>query len=197
MGSPQKKITTSNLFKVNLLIHKGEQIKLYVKLIRWLLSSGRYIIVFVEIIVISAFVYRYKLDAELDDLQEKIKEQVPYLQSLREDEMLIRQTQFQLTTVKQTRKESPDFTQVMLKIAKITPKAIKLTTVNLDRTQSFPKTNLMISGQTPSNVELSAFLKALKKDPTFIGINLTNISFEGQTVFTITGSLSEKGGGSS
>lgn len=196
MSDSGKKIAKSNLFKVNLLIHKGEQIKLYVKLIRWMLSSGRYIIVFVEIIVISAFIYRYKLDAELDDLQEKIKEQIPYLQSLKNDETLIRQTQLKLSTVKQVRKESPDFAQTILDIAKITPKTIKLTTINLDRTQSFPKTNLLITGQTPSNVELSAFLKALKNNPKFTGINLTNISFEGQTVFTIVGSLNSQGGSS-
>lgn len=191
-----KSVSSKNklpIFKVNLLIKKGEQLKLQVKLIRWLLSSGRFIVVFVELLTISAFVYRYKLDTDLADLQDSIKERVPYIQSLKNDEILIRQVQFQLNNIKQTRNENPNFAQVLSKIALITPKNIKLTSISFDRTQSFPKTSLSISGQTPSNVELSAFVKALQKDPIFAEITLTNISFERQTNFTITGILNGKG----
>lgn len=191
------KNSNANFFKINLLIHKGEEIKLHIKLLKWLLTSGRYIVIFVEIIVIGAFVYRYKLDADLADLQEKIKEQIPYVQSLGGDEVLIRQTQFQLATVKQIRKGSPNFAQVLKRIASLTPQTVKLTNIGLDRSQSFSKTSLTISGQAPSSLELTAFINALQKDSTFIGITLTNISFDTQTSFTITGTLSETGGKSS
>jgi Tfp pilus assembly protein PilN len=133
----------------------------------------------------------------LADLKDQIKDQLPYLQSLKGDELLIRQTQFQLSTIRQTTSNNPDFSQVLLSIANITPKNIKLTNITLDRSQSFPKTSLAITGQTPSNVELTAFLKALQQNPHFVDITLTNISFEGQTLFTITGSLSDRGGKSS
>ncbi|MFH0937233.1 MAG: PilN domain-containing protein [Candidatus Daviesbacteria bacterium] len=187
------KNTQQSFFKVNLLIFKEEQPKFHIKLLRWMLSSGRFIVVFVEILTISAFVYRYKLDSDLLDLQEKIKEGVPYIQSLKKDEDAIRQTQFQLKTIKEIKNASPNFAAIYVQIAKLIPVSIKLTNINLDRSQSFSKTNITISGQTPSNLELSAFIKALKSDPTFTNINLTNISFEGETTFTITGSLAEKG----
>lgn len=188
-----KKNTASDLLKVNLLIHKGDQTKLYIRLFRWILSSGRFIVVIVELVVIGAFIMRYKLDSELIDLQEKIKEQVPYIQSLQQDETTIRQTQFQLTTIKQTKAEGLIFSAALVKIASLTPKNIKLTGITIDRTQSFPKTTLFISGQTPSNRELSAFIQLLQKDPAFSEISLTNISFEGQTIFTISGSLTGRG----
>lgn len=187
------KNTKQAFFKVNLLIHKEEQSKLYLRLLKWLLYSGRFIVVFVELLTIGAFVYRYKLDFDLIDLQEKIKEEVPYVKSLKQDEILIRQTQFQLSTIKQVKRESPNFTATLLKIAQLTPKSIILTNITLDRGQTPTKTALIISGQTPSNIELGAFIKALQKDSAFSGITLTNISFEGQTNFTITGSLNEKG----
>lgn len=188
-----KKIPTLSIFKVNLLIHKGEPPQIYTKLIKWLLTSGRYIVVFVEIIVVAAFIYRYKLDTDLSDLNEKIQEQVPYIQSLKSDEDLIRLTQFQLASIRQIKDDNPDFAQAITKIAAITPQNIRLTTLNFDRTQSYPETNMVISGLTPSNIELSAFISALKKDPAFSKITLTNISLEGQTSFTITGSLSGSG----
>lgn len=194
--NPTKEIlknTKQAIFKVNLLIHKEDQPKIYIRLLKWLLSSGRFIVVFVELLTIGAFVYRYKLDSDLIEIQEKIKEAIPYVQSLKQDEILIRQTQFQLSTIKQVKGSAPGFTNAILKISQLTPKNIILTNITLDRSQTFPKTALTITGQTPSNTELSAFIKALQKDPTFFGITLTNISFEGQTNFTITGSLDEKG----
>lgn len=186
------KNTKQAFFKVNLLIHKEDQPKIYLRFLKWLLSSGRFILVFVELLTIGAFVYRYKLDTDLIDIQEKIKEQIPYIQSLKRDEILIRQTQFQLATIKQIKQSNPDYTTTLLKIAQLTPQNIKLTSIALDRTQTFPKVSITINGQTSSNIELSAFIKALQKDPVFTDITLTNISFEGQTMFTITGSLNEQ-----
>lgn len=194
---PVKKNASQKPFQVNLLIHKGDQPPFYAKLIKWLLSSGRFIVVFVEMITIGAFVMRYKLDAELIDLQEKIKEQVPYIQSLKNDEISIRQTQFQLATIKQTRDTSPDFTLAISQIAKLVPTNIKLSTISLEQDQASGQSALTLSGVTPSNIELSVFIKALQKNSTFTDISLTNISFEGQTVFTITGNLAKKGGSSS
>ncbi|MBI4037269.1 PilN domain-containing protein [Candidatus Daviesbacteria bacterium] len=183
----------SPFFKVNLLIRKEEQIKLHIRLLKWLLSSGRFIVIAVELITIGAFIYRYKLDTNLLDLQEKIEAQIPYIESMKTDEITIRQLQFQLATIKQIRQESPGFTQAILRISQLTPKSVKLTGISLDRTQTFPKTIFRISGQTGSNLEISAFMKALQKDPAFAEVTLTNISFEERTTFTITGSLTGQG----
>lgn len=195
--SAQPKKILNVLYKVNLLIHKEQQPKIHIRLIRWLLASGRYIVIIVELITISAFVFRYKLDGDLEEQNSKIKQKIPYIQSLKNEEILVRETQFKLWTIRQTRSIDPNFVEVLTKIAQLTPKSIKLTAINLDRSQSFPKTSLIITGHTPTNLELSALLRALQKDQTFSDINLTNISFEEETTFTITGSLSGKGGSSS
>lgn len=183
-----------SFFKVNLLIHKGEQPQLSVRLIKWMLSSGKFFIIIVELVTVSAFVYRYKLDSDLIDLQEKITEQIPYVQSLKNDEILIRQTQFQLATIKQIKKSAPNFTQILVQISKLTPQTIKLTSINLSNPPGSANFTLSISGQSPSNLELSAFIKALRQEPNFSNITLTNISFEGQITFTLTGELKQAGG---
>lgn len=182
-----------DLLKINLLVHKGEQIKLETRLLKWILSSGRYILIMVEIVTISALVYRYKLDADLAAIQEQISKQIPYIQSLSADELAIKQMQFQLSGIKQLKGTQISYAETLVEIAKMTPKSIKLTNIALDKTHSFPKTILTINGQTPSNLELSAYIRALKANPLFAEITLTNISFEGLTTFTITGSLSGKG----
>lgn len=183
-------------FKINLLIQKNIQPKIYVRLLKWALSSGKFIVIVVELITISAFVYRYKLDSELLDLQEKIKEVIPFVESLNNDEILIRQTQFQLQTIKQTKSNAINFDQVFSKIALLTPKTIRLTNISIDAsTPANP--GLTIAGITPSNFELSAFIKALKAEPMFANMSLTNISLEGETSFIITGNINRSGGKSS
>lgn len=74
----------------------------------------------------------------------------------------------------------------------IIPQSIKLNNITFDRGLSYPKTSVTITGESPSNIELSIFIKELQKNPVFSDINLTNISFDKQTVFTITGNLTGK-----
>lgn len=192
-GRDLLKVPRLGFFKINLLVQKNIQPKIYIRLLKWILSSGKFIVIVVELITISAFVYRYKLDSDLIDVQDKIKEIVPYIQSLKNNEILIRQTQFQLQTIQQIKNDSPAFDQVFTKIALLTPQNIRLTNISLQVTSPV-KTDLTISGVTPSNLELSTFIKTLQKDPTFSNITLTNISFEGETSFIITGNLNNKGG---
>lgn len=185
------------IFGVNLLIHKSESVKLQYRLLSWLLSSGKYIAIFVEIIVIACVVMKYKLDDEKIALDQQINEEVKYIQSLAPDELAIRETQFSLATIKQIHKNNIDFSSILFHLAAITPTRIVLNSVTFNHPTSNAPYSLAISGQTPSNVELSVFIQTLQKDPLFTGITLTNISFQDQTVFTITGSLAPTGGQSS
>lgn len=197
MAGPAKKPPKNQklpIFGVNLLIRKGEVVKLHIRLLRWLLSSGRYIVVFVELVVIAAFIMRYKLDGELVDLQGQISEQAKFIQSLSAEEQTIKQTQFRLSTIKQIHKDNADFASILFKISALTPTRITLSNISFNRASPTAPFNISISGQTPSNVELSVFIKSLQNDPLFSGITLTNISFEEQTIFTISGSLTPLGG---
>lgn len=181
-------------FSINLLIHRDQQTKLYERAFKWMLSSGRYIVIFVEILVIGAFVYRYKLDSDLSTLNDKIKEQVPYVKSLQPNESIIRQAQFQLTTIKQIRGGSPNWAAVLVEVSKLTPKNVRLVSVTLGQGRTGSKPTLTIIGITPSNLELSAFIQSLQKSSSFSDITLTNISFEGQALFTLTGTVKSGGG---
>lgn len=182
-----------SLFDINLLIHWGEEEKLYSKLVKWALSSGRFIVILVEMITIGAFVYRYKLDADLADLTEQINGKIPYINSLSEDEKLIKRTQFQLSTTSQLKAEKVNYISSLQNLVKIIPTNIKFTNITFDRTASYPETTLLITGETPSNLELSAFMRELKKSPNFSNIDLTNITFDKQITFTITCDLVNNG----
>jgi Tfp pilus assembly protein PilN len=184
-----------NLLRTNLLNKKGDAIPLQVNLLKWLLSSGRFIVIFVEMIVIGAFVYRYKLDADLISLQEEITQQASYVQSLKSDEEIIRLTQFQLSSIREVKNSRIAYPPILSNVARLTPKNIRLTSINIQNDKTNKTTTLSISGNTPSNLELSAFIKALQSDPQFKDIALSNVSFEASTTFTVNGQIAGPTGG--
>lgn len=179
-------------FQINLLTPKGDAPPLTQRLSKWALVSGRYIVIFVELIVISAFVYRYKLDADLIDLQERINEQTPYIKSLQTDELLIRQTQFQLSNIKQIKQSNPQYPQIFAKIAQYTPVTVKLSNITFDR-KSEGSVTFVVTGQAPPELDISPFVQSLKADPNFEAVSLANISFESSTIFTISGKILQGG----
>lgn len=191
-ASTDKKSVKSPIFEINLLHPRGEQPRIYAQLMQWLIVSGRYIVIFVEIIVISAFVLRYKLDTDIADLTDQIKSALPYIQSLQKDEAVIRTAQFQLQTIENKYKARLDYPKIISKVASLTPQSIRLTNISVDSSQSTP--SISLSGNTPSNRELSAFIKALTNETTFSEITLSNIAFEGETTFSITGKIQNIGG---
>lgn len=64
----------------------------------WVLSTGRYILVFVELIVIGAFLSRFWLDRENSDLSEQLRQQRAILESTQsfEEEFRLFQTRLQV-----------------------------------------------------------------------------------------------------
>ena len=188
------KVAKLPLFKINLLIKKDQGEKITIKFLKWILASGRYLVIFVELLTISAFVFRYKLDSDLMDLQEQISQQKPVIESFKNEEAIIRRTQFQLQSIKQIKQGIPDFAAILQKFSEKIPQTIKLTSVNIGQTKAGSSTNLTMNGEASSATDLSYFIKSLQNDPAFTSINLANISFENQISFTVTGELKPIGG---
>ncbi len=175
------------VLRLNLLKPQGIPEKSAVRFIRWLLSVGRFIIVLVEALVLVAFVSRFKFDADLETLKENIDAQIPYIESLRNDENLIRQTQMQLSYIFDKRINYPDYELVLKKIAQQTPQKVKVSNLNLEK--SAAKTNVKISGSALSNLDISSFVTGLKSDKFFGEVNLIGVGLD-QGVITFNISVS-------
>ena len=176
-----------NGIKINLdlLRPQSQPQQIAVKLFRWLLSSGRFLIIGVEVVVLGAFLLRFKLDADIAATREAIEVQVPFIQALSSDEKLIRQTQFQLATIRETKQTSPDFPYILSRIAKQTPNGVSLKTLSLDSVEG--SLNIKLSAIASDNNQLSSFMAGLKSDQSFQNLDLTSVSFEGGTInFSIT-----------
>lgn len=72
--------------ELSLLPNESDNNNFIAKAIRYLTTIGRYIIVFTELIVISAFISRFWLDRQNSDLSESIRQQKAILESTSEFE---------------------------------------------------------------------------------------------------------------
>lgn len=184
MSAPSHKFKVT----VNLLRPQGLPEKLPVKFLKWLLSYGRYIVVAVEILVLTTFAARFGLDARLADLKEEINQQVPYIESFSQTENLIRQTQFKLASFQKIRTQTPNFPNALNKIRANTPDGVIFESFILEKTTAGVNIQFRITGQANSNNSLSFFINNLKKDQQLSNINLTSITLDqGVTRFSLTG----------
>ncbi len=179
---------------LNLLKPQSNPEKVYLKLLKWLLSTGRFIFIFVEGIVLLAFIARFKLDADIASKKEAIEQQIPYIQSLKPYEILIRQTQLKLSTIDSLKTSSPDFSGALQKITDQIPSGVKITGINLDKNVN--QLNIKFSGQSQDNNNLTIFFLGLKQDQNFADVNFTSIGFEkGVITFTISASFKQDASG--
>lgn len=164
------------LILLDLLRPQGSPEKLPVKFLRWLLSSGRYTLIFVEALVLVAFITRFKLDADLANTKEAIEQEVPFIESLKAYEILIRQNQLKLSTIAAFRVNTPDYPQILRRIADQTPAGVKITSLRLDK--SVGKVTVVVTAQSQTNNDLSNFITGLKGDRYFSQVNLASVGLE-------------------
>lgn len=170
---------------LNLLKPQGSPEKIFTRLIKWLLSTGRFIFIFVEALVLIAFIARFKLDADISSKKEAIEQQIPYIESLKAYEILIRQTQLKLATIDSAKNDSADFAQSLKKISSLLPQSIKITSISLSKNVGLIQ--LQIGGQAQNNNELTAFFQSLKLDSNFSSVNFASVGFENNSItFSIT-----------
>jgi hypothetical protein len=184
------------LINLDLLKPQSSPVKLPIKLLRWLLSTGRYIFIVVEGVVLIAFATRFFLDAQLIDKTEKIDQQVKFIKSRKADEVLIRQTQLKLSTINAHFKDLADYPEILKNIANETPITVSINNISLEKITG--KINVQITAQAASNNDVSSFLAGLKENQLFSDVVLTGIALEQNIIrFTILASSTVLGRGPS
>lgn len=173
--------------KLNLLHPKELQTKLPEKFVKWLISYGRFIVILVEIVVVAAFLTRFKYDADLDELKREINRDLPYVEGLAADEALIGQTQNRLALIDKTYLSSGRWQETIVNISSLTPSSIQFIGLALEEKDE-KNITFKINATTVSNTDLGIFLNSLRTQDNFRDINLANIAFEDeQILFTVTG----------
>lgn len=173
---------------LNLLHPKEIPAPILERFFRWLISYGRFIVIIVEIVVVSAFLMRFKLDADLDNLKRNIEKDLPYVEGLSTYEALIKQTQLRINTFDNINNKGPEYIKTLDNISGQIPNQIKLSNIFLEAIPNSKDLKFRVNGLTFSNTDLGFFINNLRKIDNFKNIDLISIGFnEEEIVFTITG----------
>lgn len=156
--------------EINLLPKEPWEKGLLGKLIPWILSVGRYVIVFTELVVISGFLYRFGLDKRLADINEKIKQNLKVIQSYGNFEAKFRQAQQQLNQVKTIQEKSLKPEQLLKAISQMTPTEAVYENIAIDQEK------IDLNGRVLSEAGLATLLARTQLSPEFSGVALENVS---------------------
>lgn len=178
------------LVSVNLLPKK--EIAFGEKFLNWSLTFGRYIIIGTEIIVLIAFLSRFKLDRDLIDLHDQVKEGLKIVSSQKAVEDRVSGLQMRLSEIKKIEEKQGSGFGVLPKIALLTPVEITFKNINIAGNK------LTVVGTARETVAVSAFVTALvdsnefKKETVVLEKIESGKEGESGLNFTITAVVKEK-----
>lgn len=140
------------------------------KLLIWALTVGRYIVIITELIVILAFLSRFKLDRDLTDLYEEIKQKQAIIESASDFEKDFRFLQKRLATIQGLEKKQLGAARVLAELTRLTPLDVSFSDFSSTSEEiDFTATALSEAG-------LATFLRNLKTSPRFENLNLSRVS---------------------
>lgn len=159
------------------------------KFLKWILTYGRYIIIGTEILVLLAFLSRFKLDRDLTDLADSIATKQAVILASSDLENDVRALQRRLAKIKDLEKQALLPSPLLASFDQIVPPDVVLTDFNL----SGPK--LSLSGTTFSLNSFSSFLVSLTNSGRFKEVALEKLSEEemGGLKFTLSVLVMPKG----
>jgi len=142
------------------------------KFLKWVLTVGRYIVIITELIVILAFLSRFKLDRDLTDFNEKVKQQQAIINASAQFEKEFRFLQKRLSTIEGLRKTQLETDQILTELGDITPVDVYLDNFTVAEKQ------VSLSAKALSEAGLATFLNNLKASPKFTKLIISNVSSE-------------------
>ncbi|MEK7160272.1 MAG: hypothetical protein AAB702_02220 [Patescibacteria group bacterium] len=145
-----KKSASINLIKKD----KGETIS---QIINWAQTVGRVLIITVQIITLSALVYRFFLDNELRSVHAKIKQEQVVLESLKKNENTYRNLQERLNLIASVSDIGAENVKVFKEIIGLAPVGMTFSSVTLT------EDGIKIEANVSSIYPLSIFVNSLKK----------------------------------
>ncbi len=152
---------------VNLL--RGQEKGFLEKFVLWALGIGRVILMATEIIALGAFLYRFSLDRQIIDLNEKIKQEQRVVSLLKPQEDQYRELQARIASIQllESLKYTPD--TLFVDIIRIATGKLSLNTITI--TGGLIK----IDGNAQSFPALNQFLTELKNYDAIKTVSLDSI----------------------
>jgi len=155
---------------VNLLPPTEFEMSFGGRFLKWAVTTGRYIIILTELVVILAFLSRFKLDYELSVLTSKIEGKVSLLEANSPIEREFKSKQARLEAVKKILTKRISASETMDSIAVKTPPEVKLTEMTINGNE------VEIDANSFSEKEMGEMIAALDGDKRWSSVEISSIT---------------------
>ena len=156
--------------QINLLPQEDFEKSPLGKFLIWALNVGRWIVIFTELVVILAFLSRFKLDQDLSDLYDSIREKQKAVEYSATFEQNFRITQRRILDIQLLEGRQLKTDQIMAEVVRITPQDITYQSL------AFGDNNIFVTAVALSETGLSQFFSNLLASNMFKDINIGAIS---------------------
>ena len=167
---------------INLLPQEEFDVSIVGRTLKWAMGTFRIIVIFTEMIVMTAFLSRFWLDAKNSDLSNSIKIKSAQIVAQASVEKEFRSLQSKLNIAREIKAAAPLSAKIDVITSKL-PSGVSLTSV------SVLENSAQVKGLSASEIGIAQFIANLKGDPSFKSVDLGQVnSSEGniaQTVFSI------------
>lgn len=150
------------------LLNKG-QANLLEQIFNWAVSAGRIIVITVEIVALSAFLYRFSLDRQLIDLRSEIKEKQALVEFFNENEKIYRNLQDRLHAASSALEQPGEKIKLLNDLLTLVPEGM------IFEDFSVHENRIQINATATSVTSLSSFVDSLKGYPQIENLSVGKI----------------------
>lgn len=158
--------------KINLVPQDEFEKSTIGKILRWALTAGKSIVIVTEFVVILAFLSRFKLDRDLNDLNEVINQKVQVVESYAETEKQMRSLQKRALVAREVQASTIGFGDWWRRLSGITPSDTTYDSVDINAER------LTLKGLSSSGTSFTQLIEGIKKTEDVEEININKIAFD-------------------
>lgn len=155
--------------RVNLLPVDRFEYSTLGRFLNWSLSTGRYLVVLTELVVIIAFLSRFWFDRTLTDLRESRIKKEGIVDSFQQVLTDFLRTQSQLRTIRSVLSQQYGVNDRLTQIQSLTPSGIEYDTLSISSESA------SLKGFAPSAQIMSAYLSGMQNDQLFDRVSLKSL----------------------
>lgn len=161
--------------EISLLPEENNPRSLSNRIVTWLTTVGRFVIVFVELIVVLAFLSRFFLDRKNADLSETIRQQKAILMSTKEFEEEYNQLQQRLKYIKDFYENEPQYLPKITSLVQSTPPDIVYDKFTISREPESLQVVANLSAIAYEESSIVDFITNLILNPDIASVNIKSI----------------------
>lgn len=174
---------------INLVIKTDTDESFSGQVLSWAFTYGRYIIIITQIIVLSVFFLRFRLDRDHTDLKESVTQKQALIESVSDLEAEIRHVQQQLKHIREITTNQDGFLKVIRYLQENTPSDSTYSSLSIS------PDSINLNATVLNLRSFSFFLKKLQQNNKFTEVVLEDIQRrnDGRIEFKINAKINLKG----